>query len=110
VVHAGDEREVPTQGIEELRFAAISHDKGHIEFCRFDTLRVLVELGAAGPTSDRDDLRMGQQGFFHHAPEGIGFGQGGAWERDGTDGQRAFVEVRQEGTAQEAGGDHRDAK
>ena len=95
MIHAGNERQIPAEGLEKVGFLPLAHDQGHIEFGSFHPLGVLVELSPSGASGHRDHLGMRQQGALHDAPEAIRFGQRGARQRHGTNGQGPFIKIRQ---------------
>ncbi len=97
-------RRGPRRGTSLLR--ALLQLEAHVDLGGVDVLGVLVELGAAGAAGRRDDLGLRQQDLLDAPAERVGLGQRGPRQRHGADGQRALVELGQEGAAQE--GHHRD--
>ena len=64
-------------------------------------LGVLIELGSTGTAGGLHDRRMGQKGLLNPPSERVGLVEGGAGHCESTDHERAFLELRKKGTAEE---------
>ena len=100
-VHAGNEGEVAAQRLEQFLFGPLPHLQGHVNFGGLDALGVFVQLGAALAAGDAGDFGMGEEGALDEVAILVGLFEGGAGQGNRAEGERALVELGQEGAAHE---------
>ena len=80
---------------EQLRFRT-TRPQDDLHLRGVGALHVLVTFRPAGAAAGRDDLREVEQGLLDGEPESVGVGEGGPRGSHHPDGQRTFIERRQE--------------
>ena len=100
-VHAGKEGEITPQRLKQFLLGPLLHLQGHVNLRRLDALGVFVQLGAALASRHAGYLRMREQRAFNEVAILVGLSQRRAGQRDRAQGQRAFVELGQEGPPHE---------
>jgi hypothetical protein len=99
--HAGDDGQLASQLDQELLLRAVAELDDGVDLRGVDVLRVLVELRSAGAAVGGDHLGKGEQDLLDAAAEAVGFLERGAGHGHSADRERALVELRQEGAAEE---------
>ena len=95
-VHAGNEGEITPQVRQELLLGALAHLETHVDLRCVNALSVLVQLGTARPAGSRRDFGLPKEDLLDHAPEFVRLLERCPRHGYSADGQRPFVEVRQE--------------
>ena len=99
-VRARQQRHLLAQLLQHRLARAVLHREPHVDLRGFDALDVLVQLRSARSPGRRRHLRHAEQQPFERVAQRIRVGEARPGDGDGADGQRAFVELRQERPAE----------